>query len=56
MMKSSHLLIVIIHYSLDGQVKIWDLRGSDNAVKTWELHANGLSAFDVHPSAGVFAS
>lgn len=52
----SFLLIFIIHYSLDGQVKIWDLRGSDNAVKTWELHANGLSAFDVHPSAGVFAS
>lgn len=45
-----------LYISLDGEVKLWDLRGSDDAVKTWELHANGLSAFDVHPLAGVFAS
>lgn len=43
-------------HSLDGQVKLWDLRGSDNAVKTWDVHPNGLSAFDVHTTTGVFAA
>ncbi|KAF8167286.1 hypothetical protein B0H34DRAFT_792028 [Crassisporium funariophilum] len=42
--------------STDGQVKLFDLRGSDNAVKTWNLQPNGISAFDVHPVSGVFAA
>jgi len=46
----------IMSASLDGQVKLFDMRGSDNAVATWNIHQNGLSAFDVHPLAGVFAA
>ncbi|KAF8808186.1 hypothetical protein BYT27DRAFT_6605724 [Phlegmacium glaucopus] len=42
--------------SLDGQVKLFDLRGADFAATTWDLHPKGLSAFDVHPLAGVFAA
>ena len=47
-----------IKHSLDGQVKLWDLRGSDNAVKTWDVHPNhsGISAFDVHSTTGVFVT
>ncbi|TFK56405.1 hypothetical protein OE88DRAFT_12946 [Heliocybe sulcata] len=41
--------------SLDGEVKIWDLR-ADAAVNSWEVHPHGLSAFDVHSQAGVFAA
>jgi len=42
--------------SLDGQVKLFDLRGADYAAMTWDLHPSGLSAFDVHPNSGVFAA
>lgn len=42
--------------SLDGEVKLWDLRGSDQAVQSWNIHPTGLSAFDVHPHTGVFAA
>ena len=41
--------------SLDGEIKLFDIRGSDNALATWTPHPGGLSAFDVHPQAGVFA-
>ncbi|EEB91544.1 hypothetical protein MPER_10078 [Moniliophthora perniciosa FA553] len=41
--------------SLDGEVKLWDLRGKDEAVQTWKLMPSGLSAFDVHNSTEVFA-
>ncbi|EPQ60061.1 WD40 repeat-like protein [Gloeophyllum trabeum ATCC 11539] len=41
--------------SLDGEVKIWDLR-ADAAINNWEMFPHGLSAFDVHPQAGVFAA
>lgn len=40
---------------LDGEVKLWDLRGPDVAQETWDLFPGGLSAFDVHPQTGVFA-
>lgn len=43
-------------FSVDGQVKLFDLRGPDYAAKTWNIHPNGLSAFDVHPIAHVFAA
>ncbi|KAG5654155.1 hypothetical protein H0H81_006867 [Sphagnurus paluster] len=46
----------LLSASLDGQVKLWDLRGSDNAVETIDLLPNGLSAFDVHSTSGVFAA
>lgn len=42
--------------SLDGGVKLWDVRGADVAAKTWDLHPSGLSAFDVHPQTPVFAA
>ncbi|RDB29372.1 Target of rapamycin complex 1 subunit mip1 [Hypsizygus marmoreus] len=42
--------------SLDGQVKLWDLRGSDNAIETLDILPKGLSAFDVHSTSGVFAA
>ena len=43
-------------YSLDGQVKLFDLRGPDFAATTWDLLPKSLSAFDVHPISGVFAA
>ncbi|KAI0814821.1 hypothetical protein BC629DRAFT_1467282 [Irpex lacteus] len=42
--------------SLDGDVKLFDIRGSDNAVHTWDLYPQGLSAFDVHALTGVFVA
>ncbi|KAF5352352.1 hypothetical protein D9756_006183 [Leucocoprinus leucothites] len=42
--------------SLDGQVKLWDMRGPPLPVKSWHAQPQGLSAFDAHPLAGVFAS
>ncbi|KAG7100045.1 hypothetical protein E1B28_001830 [Marasmius oreades] len=43
--------------SLDGEVKLWDLRSTDEAIQTWNLMppGQGISAFDVHNSAEVFA-
>ncbi|EIN14287.1 hypothetical protein PUNSTDRAFT_140611 [Punctularia strigosozonata HHB-11173 SS5] len=42
---------------LDGEVKLWDLRGDDAGYfKAWDLYPNGLAAFDVHPHTGVFAA
>ncbi|EGO19096.1 hypothetical protein SERLADRAFT_454001 [Serpula lacrymans var. lacrymans S7.9] len=46
----------LLSASLDGEVKFWDLRGSDRAVQTWDLHPGGLSSFDMHSSAGVLAT
>lgn len=42
---------------MEGEVKLWDLRGrSDQAVTTWNLMQDvGLSAFDVHATAEVVA-
>ncbi|KAJ7762335.1 hypothetical protein DFH07DRAFT_407956 [Mycena maculata] len=42
--------------SLDGKVKLWDLRGPDEACMTWDVHPHGLSAFDCHATTGVFAA
>ncbi|KAG1848524.1 hypothetical protein DFJ58DRAFT_796171 [Suillus subalutaceus] len=42
--------------SLAGEVRLWDLRGSDTAAQAWDLHHAGLSAFDVHSQTGVFAA
>ncbi|KAF5376558.1 hypothetical protein D9757_008290 [Collybiopsis confluens] len=43
--------------SVDGEVKLWDLRGrADRAVTTWDILPDlGLSSFDVHRSTEVFA-
>jgi hypothetical protein len=41
-------------FSVDGDVMLWDLRGADIPVKTWNI-GNGLSAFSVHDQARVFA-
>jgi regulator-associated protein of mTOR len=42
--------------SLAGDVRLWDLRGSDAAAQTWDLHHAGLSVFDGHSQTGVFAT
>ncbi|KAK1224893.1 Target of rapamycin complex 1 subunit kog1 [Marasmius sp. AFHP31] len=44
--------------SLDGEVKLWDLRGKGEAAQTWNLFSSGqgISAFDVHNSTEVFAA
>jgi WD40 repeat protein len=41
--------------SMSGEVKLWDIRGSDRAVETWDVFPGGLAAFDVHEQCGVFA-
>ncbi|KAJ3774118.1 hypothetical protein FB446DRAFT_492928 [Lentinula raphanica] len=43
--------------SVEGEVKLWDIRGrTDQVVTTWNLMQDvGLSAFDVHSTAEVFA-
>ncbi|KIY50498.1 hypothetical protein FISHEDRAFT_39035, partial [Fistulina hepatica ATCC 64428] len=45
-----------ISASLDGEVKLWDIRGRDSPVGIWDVHPAGLSAFDVHPLTPVFAA
>ncbi|KAJ6454525.1 raptor N-terminal caspase like domain-containing protein [Mycena vitilis] len=47
----------LLSASLDGLVKLWDLRAPDSAM-TWNLFSDGqgLSAFDCHPTTGVFAA
>jgi hypothetical protein len=42
--------------SLEGDVKIWDMRGSGNPVRMMELHPQGLASFDVHSQTGVVAT
>ncbi|OBZ68569.1 WD repeat-containing protein mip1 [Grifola frondosa] len=42
--------------SLDGEVKLWDIRGGESPLKTWDLFSQGLSAFDVHPQTDVFVA
>lgn len=42
--------------SLDGDVKLWDLRHTHQAMNAWAPQPNGLAAFDVHPTTRVFAS
>ncbi|TCD64747.1 hypothetical protein EIP91_003669 [Steccherinum ochraceum] len=39
--------------SLEGEVRVWDLRKSES-VKKWEIH-QGLSVFDIHEQTGIFA-
>ncbi|KAJ3570758.1 hypothetical protein NP233_g4189 [Leucocoprinus birnbaumii] len=42
--------------SLDGQIRLWDMRGPPLPVKAWQAQPQGLAAFDAHPLAGVVAS
>ena len=44
------------HCSLDGEVKLGDIRGGDNPAQTWDMFPSGLSAFDVHEQTEVFAA
>lgn len=56
---SSHRVFVhrmLFSRSVDGEVKLFDIRSSDRAANTWELFPQGLSAFDVHDLTGVFAA
>jgi regulator-associated protein of mTOR len=43
------------YFSLNGEVKLCDIRGSDRAAETWDFFPGGLAAFDVHAQCGVFA-
>jgi regulator-associated protein of mTOR len=47
---------MVCFVSLDGQVKLWDMRGPPLPIQTWNIQPQGLSAFDTHPMAGVFAA
>ncbi|KZV72684.1 hypothetical protein PENSPDRAFT_750813 [Peniophora sp. CONT] len=51
-----HLPGQFLSASLAGEIRLWDIRGSDRAVEQWQPFNDGLSAFDVHAQAGVFAS
>lgn len=51
-----HLSNFVRDCSIDGEVKLFDIRGSDRPVHTWDLFPQGLSAFDVHDLTGVFAA
>ncbi|RPD64751.1 hypothetical protein L227DRAFT_540999 [Lentinus tigrinus ALCF2SS1-6] len=42
--------------SLDGEVKLWDIRGGDAPLQGWDLFPQGLSTFDVHEQTEVFAA
>ncbi|KIJ13751.1 hypothetical protein PAXINDRAFT_170081 [Paxillus involutus ATCC 200175] len=46
----------LLSASLSGEVRLWDIRGSDRAVQVWDSHPGGLSYFDVHPQTSVFAT
>ncbi|PPQ79360.1 hypothetical protein CVT25_002630 [Psilocybe cyanescens] len=46
----------LLSAGIDGEVKLFDLRSSDYATRTWNIHPDGLSAFDVHPISNVFAA
>jgi regulatory associated protein of mTOR len=39
-----------------GEVKLWDIRGSDRPSEAWNIFSTGLSAFDVHQQADVYAA
>ncbi|TFY55214.1 hypothetical protein EVJ58_g8388 [Rhodofomes roseus] len=42
--------------SMDGEIKLWDIRGDDRALQSWDTYPQGLSAFDVHEQTEVFAT
>ncbi|KZO89688.1 hypothetical protein CALVIDRAFT_491487 [Calocera viscosa TUFC12733] len=46
----------ILSASVDGEVRLWDLRAPDWSVADWRLHRQGLSSFAMHDNAPVFAS
>ncbi|CCO30964.1 Target of rapamycin complex 1 subunit KOG1 Short=TORC1 subunit KOG1 [Rhizoctonia solani AG-1 IB] len=48
----------IMTASLDGEVRLWDLRDRDGvgiSGKKWQPHGNALANFALHPKAAVFA-
>ena len=47
---------LIMAHSLDGAVKLFDIRGTMAPAQEWEMYPHGLSAFDVHELTGVFAA
>ncbi|KAI6015651.1 raptor N-terminal caspase like domain-containing protein [Pisolithus marmoratus] len=42
--------------SVAGDVRLWDVRGSERPIHTLDLHPGGLSTFDVHPQTAVFST
>ena len=43
------------HSSLDGDVKLWDVRGGSSSLDGWKMFPEGLSTFDMHDQCGVYA-
>ena len=43
------------HSSLDGDVKLWDIRGGSSSLDGWKMFPEGLSTFDMHDQCGVYA-
>jgi len=39
-----------------GFVKVWDLRKSDSSLRSIKMHSQGMTAFDVHEHAPIFAT
>ncbi|CAG7854180.1 Target of rapamycin complex 1 subunit mip1 {ECO:0000305/PubMed:18076573} Short=TORC1 subunit mip1 [Serendipita indica DSM 11827] len=46
----------LLSASVDGSVHLWDLRFADAVVQSWDIHTQGLAAFDVHPNSNVFVA
>ncbi|KXN84995.1 WD repeat-containing protein mip1 [Leucoagaricus sp. SymC.cos] len=42
--------------SVDGQIKLWDMRGPPLPIKTSNIQPQGLAAFDAHPLTDVSAA
>ena len=41
--------------SVDGEIRLWDIRANNQSIHDWRVHSDGLSDFDVHNKAAVFA-
>lgn len=42
--------------SVDGEIRLWDIRGDGPSFQPWNFVREGLAAFDVHDHADVFAA
>ncbi|KAJ3557772.1 hypothetical protein NM688_g1286 [Phlebia brevispora] len=41
---------------MDGEIKLFDIRGPSSSVQDWDMYPHHLAAFDVHELTGVFAA
>ena len=47
---------LIISGAAAGEVKLWDLRQTGGSVRSLQMHARGMSAFDVHNHSPIFST